>query len=532
VTRAPIGYRLRERRKALAMTQTELAAAVGISASYVNLIEHDKRSIGGGLLARLARTLGLDLDSLTGAQEARLIQALGELAADPVVRDLQVSPLDAPELIGRFPEWARAILALYRAYRETDAQVASLSDRLSEGSHLAEVGHQILTHITSIRSSAEILQEFADLGDAQRRRFLSVVSGESGRLAEATHALFAVFAADNVRAHSATPADEVDDFFIDRRNHFPTLETAADGIRSRIAGTALLDAATLADYLQARHGVACRFAAASDDAGSQADGCHLETERRLFHVGDRLPPETVRFQLAGLIARLEAEDAITTLTRDERLTSGEARERATRALAAYAAGAVLFPYAPFLEAATALRYDLGLLQHRFRGSFEQVCHRLVTLRSTGASGIPFAFMRADPAGNVTKRFSIPGLSLPRFGAACPLWAIYQAQQAGGRTIVQLARMPDDATFLFIARWVTKRAAAFGKPVVGYSVMICCEAEHAKQVVLADGLDPSRAACVTEVGTSCRLCSREDCAQRAHPPVLEIQRSVAGMVKLT
>ena len=48
------------------------------------------------------------------------------------------------------------------------------------------------------------------------------------------------------------------------------------------------------------------------------------------------------------------------------------------------------PYEPFLEAAQAVRYDIDLLGRRFGASFEQVCHRLVSLRRPEAAGIPFA----------------------------------------------------------------------------------------------------------------------------------------------
>jgi hypothetical protein len=520
MARAPIGHRLRERRKAQGMTQTELAAAVGVSASYVNLIEHDKRSIGGGLLASMARVLGLDLDSLTGARESRLIQALTELSADPVLRELKIPQRDAAELIGRFPEWGRAILTLYRAQLDAGAQVTTLTDRLNQDSLVSDIGHQILTHVTSIRSSAEILRDFTDLDDEQRRRFLAVVSDESSRLAQAARELFAVFEAESALARPATPAEEVDDLIIDRRNHFPSLEIVADALRGGVVRDGPLHADKLVDHLQARHGIACRVDDEAAAAAPRSSACVYDPEQATFRIPGALPRETARFQLARLVAALEGAEAIDEVARDARLHSDEARERVARALAAYVAGAMLFPYEPFLEAAVALRYDLGLLQHRFRGSFEQICHRLVTLRRPGASGIPFAFMRADPAGNVTKRFSIPGLSLPRYGTACSLWAIYQAPFAGDRTIAQFARLPDDATFLFIARAVTKQAVAFGTPPVTFSVMICCEAEHADRIVLADGLDPSKPACVTEVGTSCRLCPREACAQRAHPPVLD------------
>ena len=44
------GSRIRERRQVLRMKQSDLASHAGISASYLNLIEHNRRRIGGKLL--------------------------------------------------------------------------------------------------------------------------------------------------------------------------------------------------------------------------------------------------------------------------------------------------------------------------------------------------------------------------------------------------------------------------------------------------------------------------------------------------
>ncbi|MEZ5665949.1 MAG: short-chain fatty acyl-CoA regulator family protein [Alphaproteobacteria bacterium] len=520
MARIPIGYRLRERRRALGMTQTELAQAVGISPSYANLIEHDRRQIGGALLANLARVLGLDLDSLTGAQEARLIQALGELAGDPALRGLDLPPGDAADLVARHPAWSRALLTLYRSLVDTRGQVAALTERLSQDSVLMDIGHQILTHITSIRSSAEILEEFTDLDDARRRQFLAVVAGESTRLAAAAQALFAFFKDASADARTSSPMEEVDDFIIDNRNYFPALEEAAAALRRRLDAPERLETAALAAHLEGRHGIACRTVAAggADEAASAA-ACRYDRAGAVMLIPEGLPAMTVRFQLAHLVAELEAADAIAAQVAGARLSSEEARRRAERALASYVAGAVLFPYEAFHDAATRTRYDIDVLEHRFGGSFEQVCHRLVTLRRQDLSGVPFAFMRADPAGNVTKRFSIPGLSLPRYGTACPLWAIYRALQAPNQTVAQMACMPDDSAFLFIARAIVKRPPAHRRPGTAFSVMICCEALYADRIVYGDGLDPGRPSLLTPVGTTCRLCPRDDCAQRAYPRVL-------------
>ena len=47
------GNRIRERRLVMGMKQADLAAAAGISPSYLNLIEHNRRRIGGKLLIAL-----------------------------------------------------------------------------------------------------------------------------------------------------------------------------------------------------------------------------------------------------------------------------------------------------------------------------------------------------------------------------------------------------------------------------------------------------------------------------------------------
>ncbi|MDZ7809971.1 MAG: helix-turn-helix transcriptional regulator [Arhodomonas sp.] len=80
----PVGQRVRHQRQHLGLTQAALARSVGISPSYLNLIEHNRRRIGGSLLRRLADVLEVDLHSLSGAEEARTEADLVEALADPV----------------------------------------------------------------------------------------------------------------------------------------------------------------------------------------------------------------------------------------------------------------------------------------------------------------------------------------------------------------------------------------------------------------------------------------------------------------
>ena len=54
------GSRIREKRLDRGLRQAAVAESVGISPSYLNLIEHNRRRIGGKLLADLARVLEVD----------------------------------------------------------------------------------------------------------------------------------------------------------------------------------------------------------------------------------------------------------------------------------------------------------------------------------------------------------------------------------------------------------------------------------------------------------------------------------------
>lgn len=122
---------------------------------------------------------------------------------------------------------------------------------------------------------------------------------------------------------------------------------------------------------------------------------------------------------------------------------------------------MLFPYEPFLDDARSMRHDIELLQQRYAASWEQVCHRLTTLRRPGAEGIPFHLVRTDIAGNISKRFSASGLQLPRYGGACPRWVVHEAYTAPERVIPQFVRLPDDSEYLFVARALRSGAGGMG-----------------------------------------------------------------------
>jgi predicted transcriptional regulator len=188
------------------------------------------------------------------------------------------------------------------------------------------------------------------------------------------------------------------------------------------------------------------------------------------------------------------------------------------------------PYAEFLGAARDVRYDLDLLQHRFRVNFEQVCHRLCTLQRKGAEGVPFFMVRTDRAGNISKKFSANAVRFPRFGGLCPLRNVHAAFVQPNVLRVQVSRLPEGITFFSVARTIRRHRGGYHAPEILYAIELGCEIQWARQLVYSDGMDLDHLAGVAPVGVTCRLCERMDCRARAFPSIqapLKVDENVRG-----
>src|SRR6516165_5480710 len=117
MARIQIGRSVRRLRNERRLSQQALATRLGISASYLNLIEHDQRAVSGTLLIKLAETFHVDLAALSGSQERRLEVALRETFSDPLLGAEVVPEAEIAALAASAPNAAQAVLALYRAWR-------------------------------------------------------------------------------------------------------------------------------------------------------------------------------------------------------------------------------------------------------------------------------------------------------------------------------------------------------------------------------------------------------------------------------
>jgi len=426
------GSRIRERRAMRGMRQADLARTAGISASYLNLIEHNRRRIGGKLLLDIAAALDVEPSLLSEGAEAALISTLREAAADRPETGAEVEAVE--ELAGRFPGWAALAASQHRALEGLERTVEALTDRLAHDPHLAASMHEVLSTVTAIHSTASILVETKELEPEWRERFHRNINEDSKRLAEGAQRL--VSELDTGQRRDATlgaPQDEVEAFLTARTFHLPELERGGG--------------ATVDEVLAA----------------------------------------------SGMA-----------------LTSTAARDMARAVLTRYAEDALRLPIAAVAEAA-GQGIDPALLAARFGAAPGAMMRRLATLPPDTARqlGGPFGLVICDASGTFTFRRPLPGFPLPRFGAACPLWPLFQALSRPMIPLRQRLSLASRAEGRFVTHAIAEPVgivSAGREPLFEAHMLIVPDREED-----ATGL--------RRVGVTCRICPRADCRGRREPSIM-------------
>ena len=185
-----LGHKVRRLRRQSGLSQAQMAEQLGISPSYLNLIEHNQRPVTLTLLLKLGQNFGIDLQRFAEDDEARLVSGLGEILTDALFRGTDLGKQDLREIAAVAPGIAEAMTTLYAAY--------------------AQARHEL-----------EAIADAAGNPDLARLR--------------------------------APPGEVARDFFQAELNHFPELEAAAEELwkRAKLDATALY--ASLARYLEATH---------------------------------------------------------------------------------------------------------------------------------------------------------------------------------------------------------------------------------------------------------------------------------------
>lgn len=227
-TTALAGTRLRQRRLTMGLRQADLAARAGISASYLNLIEHNRRRIGPEVLTKLAQALGLPEAALSEVAEGGLLDDLRAAAADTAAHTADVAAeLDRIEdFAGRFPGWAGVLAGLHRRSARLARAVEALNDRMSHDPHLQASLHEMLSAVSSVRSTAGILAETEDIPADWRERFHRNLHQDSERLAIGAEALVSYLDGSGQAEETgiAAPQEELEVWLAARGWQVPEIE--------------------------------------------------------------------------------------------------------------------------------------------------------------------------------------------------------------------------------------------------------------------------------------------------------------------
>lgn len=448
-----IGGKIKKMRRDRNINQKTLADSLGISASYLNLIERNRRGLTVTLLLKLAELFEVDIKELNKQSDVHIVSDLMELFGDGLFSDFDLTNKDIEDLAIENPEIGKAFIRLYDNYK----------------------------------SNAENASDF---------KSAKAPTGISPSGAEKI---------------SVQMSDQISDFLQNHNNFFPSLEIAAERIRSEIETINEGLFQNLKTFASNAFGLKTSF----DDLPDNKPYIYSAIENTL-KLSKKIDAETCTFQLARFVGLLAAEQEIDTIIEDADFEDESVGGHLKPVLCRYIAASIMMPYDEMLKLAKLHRYDIDVLCRQFKASFEQVCHRLTTLNKPGSKGIPFHFVRTDIAGNISKRYSNSGIQIPRYGGACPRWNIFTAFMQPGRINVQLSEMPDGQVYFCIARSITKGSGRFGEPMRHFSIGLGCKYIHAKSLVYSDAIGLKNASQVIPVGVSCRICPREACSERAYP----------------
>lgn len=456
-----VGPRVRRLREQQGWSQALLAERLALSLSYVSQIENNQRPVTAPVLLKLAEVFGSDAAQFSEAADRRLLAELDAALHDSGPRS--APPLPAAtlaRLLEQAPELVDAFLALHQRHARLQEEHAQMVDRF--------------------------YGEHGGGADRPARR---------GPLVPLPH--------EAVREH-----------FNRRNNYLNTLDRLGEALAAQLRLQPGQRAHALRTLLLERCGVSVHFVTAGPgDAWLR----RLHKAQRQLDIPAGLSDAQQAFQMATQYALLAHRAEIDADVRDGGFSDPAAQALARQGFAHYFAGAVLLPYAPFLAAARACRYDIELLQQRFHVGFETVCHRLSTLQRPGAHGVPFYFVRLDQAGNISKRQSATAFHFARHGGACPLWHVHEAFAQPERILTQVAEMPDGTRFFGIARTTGRGGGGFRSRRKLFAIGLGCELPRARELVYADGIDLEHPRDVAPIGPGCRVCPRTDCVQRAFPP---------------
>tara|TARA_B100000131_G_scaffold197170_1_gene189485 strand:- start:759 stop:2183 length:1425 start_codon:yes stop_codon:yes gene_type:complete len=355
-----------------------------------------------------------------------------------------------------------------------------------------------------VNTNPKIARALIKLGDNYKKKdheIVSKVENLSGKMI------------DNRR--NSFPGEVVSDFLQENKNYFSKLEEFANNVFEKIQTNNRSTYIGLCNFLKSEYGITVKDVIPKE---GKSFSKIFNIEKKELLLSDYVALETKKLYAAAQIAQEGAINEINEYLSKFSFPTEESKKLTKVSLLNYCGAAILMPYKQFHSECIKQKYDLELLQNTFATTFEQIAHRVTTLQDPKLPGIPFHFLRVDIAGNISKRFSLSGIEIPRYGGACPRWNVYSAFTRPGIIQAAVSKMSNGEKYVCIARTVEKGIGRFGETKSILSIGLGCEAKYAKDFVYTENLNINDKKSEIPIGVSCRTCDRLDCSQRAFPPL--------------
>ena len=138
-----VGSRLRQLRRERDLSQASLAATLGLSASYVNQIEHDVRPLTVPVLLRITEVFGVDATFFSRDDDSRLLAEIQDVIQDKELCPSPVELQELSELVYNHPTVARTLVDVHRRYRNVRDKLSLATDtrRTTEATQALSMPH-------------------------------------------------------------------------------------------------------------------------------------------------------------------------------------------------------------------------------------------------------------------------------------------------------------------------------------------------------------------------------------------------------
>ena len=128
-----VGRKLRSLRDLHGLTQSKMAAALNISPTYLNLLEHNHRHLTLNVLVKLNEIFDVDMKVFATDETPVLQTKLSKVFDDPITASTPISQRDIKDLNKDFPSISEAILNLYDGYNRLHEKFADFKGTSSPG---------------------------------------------------------------------------------------------------------------------------------------------------------------------------------------------------------------------------------------------------------------------------------------------------------------------------------------------------------------------------------------------------------------